>query len=136
MSPQQTLTQRWDAFRPTKTVLAWSCAACAIAAVAAGFTWGGWVTGGTARTMAEAAAVGARNELVAAVCVDRFKAGSDVTAQLTALKELQGWNRATFVQKAGWATMPDRAEPNDKAARLCADQLAALDMPTAAASGQ
>jgi hypothetical protein len=33
------LGQRWEAYRPTKALLVWSCA------VVVGFTWGGWVTG-------------------------------------------------------------------------------------------
>ena len=40
----------------------------------------------TARSMAADAAAGARSELAAAVCVDRFKAGGDASAQLAALK--------------------------------------------------
>jgi hypothetical protein len=63
---------------------------------------------------------------VAAICVDRFQAGRDAHSQLAALKELQGWNRGAFIEKGGWATMPDSAKPTSTAARLCADQLMAL----------
>ena len=76
--------------------------------------------------MAEEAALGARNELAAAICVDRFKAAGDAPAQLVALKALQGWNRGTFVEKGGWAVMPDKTKPTGTAARLCADRLVAL----------
>jgi hypothetical protein len=127
MNGKQTLGQRWEAFRPTKAALVWSCVACTVGATVLGFTWGGWVTGGTARAMAEDAAAGARSELAAAVCVDRFKAGGDASAQLAALKGLSGWERGSFVEKGGWATMPDKAEVTKKAAGLCADQLARLD---------
>ena len=50
------LGQRWETYRPTKALLVWSCAVGAIGVIVVGFTWGGWVTGGTARTMAQAAA--------------------------------------------------------------------------------
>ena len=120
------LGQRWETYRPTKVLLVWSCAACIIATVVVGFTWGGWVTGGTARSMAEAAATSGRDELVAAICVDRFQNGRDAHGQLAALKELQSWNRGAFIEKGGWATMPDMAKPTNTAARLCADQLVAL----------
>jgi hypothetical protein len=120
------LGQRWEAYRPTKALLVWSCAASIVATVAVGFTWGGWVTGGTARSMAAAAATSGRDELVAAICVDRFQNGRDAHGQLAALKELQGWNRGAFIEKGGWATMPDKAKPTSTAARLCADQLTAL----------
>jgi hypothetical protein len=120
------LGQRWVGYRATKATLFWSCAACIIATVIVGFTWGGWVTGGTARSMAAAAAASGRDELVATICVDRFRAGRDAHSQLAALKELQGWNRGAFIEKGGWATMPDKAKPASMAARLCADQLTAL----------
>ena len=97
-------------------------AACAIL----GFTWGGWVTGGTARAMAAAAATGGRDEIVAAICVDHFQAGRDAHGQLAALKELQSWSRGSFIEKGGWATMPGQGKPTGTAARLCADQLVAL----------
>jgi GH24 family phage-related lysozyme (muramidase) len=122
----QRLGQRWVGYKATKATLFWSCAACIVATVVVGFTWGGWAPGGTARSMAEAAAASARDELVAAICVDRFQAGSDAHGQLAALKELQGWNRGSFIEKGGWATMPDKAKPTNTATRLCADQLMAL----------
>ena len=123
----QRLGQRWAGYKATKATLFWSGAACAVATVVVGFTWGGWVTGASARSMAEAAAADGRDGLVAAICVDRFQAGSDAQGQLAALKEQKGWNRASFIEKGGWATMPDdKAKPTNKAARLCADRLVAL----------
>ena len=76
--------------------------------------------------MAAAAAAGGRDQVVAAVCVDRFQAGRDAHGQLAALKELKGYNRGSFIEKGGWAVMPDKAKPTTAAARLCADRLAAL----------
>ena len=90
----------WAAYRPTKGLLFWAAAAGAVATVVVGFAWGGWVTGGTAKRMAEAAAAGARDQLVAAVCVDRFQAGGDAQAQLAALKLLQGY-RPRLVHREG-----------------------------------
>ena len=86
MSTKQTLGQRWEASRPTKTMLFWSCAACVAGTILVGFTWGGWTTGGTARSMAQEAALGSRNELAAAVCADRFRAATDGAARLCADK--------------------------------------------------
>ena len=126
MAIQQTRMQRWEAYRPTKGLLFWSLAVGAIGATILGFTWGGWVTGGSAQNMAENAAAGARAELVAAVCVDRFQSGTDAPAQLVALKAMQFWDRTSFIEKGGWATMPDKAKPATAALRLCADQLAGL----------
>jgi hypothetical protein len=100
-----------------------------------GFAWGGWMTEGGARKMAEEAAASARYDLAAAICVERFKAGGDMAAQLTALKDLQAWNRSSFIEKGGWAKMPDRTEPSNRAATFCATQLVALEMPPATATG-
>src|SRR5579871_1458566 len=76
----------WESYRASKTTLFWSCAGCAVATMIVGFTWGGWLTGGSAQKMSETAASSARAELAAAVCVDRFMKGSDKVAQLAALK--------------------------------------------------
>src|SRR5690242_10144363 len=132
MSDKRSFGQRWEASRPSKTMLFWSCAGCAVATIIVGFTWGGWTTGGTARTMAHDAALSSRNELAAAVCVDRFKAASDAPAQLVALKALSSWDRGSFVEKGGWAAMPDKVEPGDGAARLCGEKLA--ELPTISAA--
>ncbi len=129
MQHGSSLGSRWSAYKPTKGLLVWACVGSMVATLVVGFGWGGWVTGGGARKMAEAAAAAARYDLAAAVCVERFKAGDDVAARLTALKLLQGWNRDSFIDKGGWATMPDRAEPTKLAAKLCATQLGALEAP-------
>ena len=132
MEAKRSLGQRWEASRPTKTALFWSCAGCVVATIVVGFTWGGWTTGRTAHAVAEEAALNSRNELAAAVCVDRFKAASGAPAQLVALKALSSWNRGDFVEKGGWAAMPDKIEPGDGAARLCGDKLA--ELPTISAA--
>ena len=62
--------QRWDDLQPSKTMLVWSCLGCAAVAVIAGFTWGGWVTGGTAQEMAQDAADSSRYELASTICAD------------------------------------------------------------------
>ena len=134
MTTKQSLGQRWEASRPTKTLTFWSCAACVAATILVGFTWGGWTTGGTARSMADEAGLSSRNELAAAVCADRFKAVADGPAQLVALKALSSWSRGEFVEKGGWAAMPDKIDPGKGAARLCADKLAALEGPMASAA--
>jgi hypothetical protein len=134
MAAKQSLGQRWEASRPTKTALFWSCVGCVAATMIVGFTWGGWTTGGTARSMAQDAALSSRNELAAGVCVDRFRAAGDASAQLVALKALGSWDRGSFVEKGGWAAMPDKVAPGKGAARLCVDKLAALEVPTASAA--
>ena len=137
---KRTLSQRFGDYEASKTVLFWACAGSVIAAIVVGFSWGGWVTGGTAREMAEESASQARQELAAVVCVDRFMAAPDASVQLTALQEIESPRaQGKFVEDGGWAIIvpasdkPDyKARSDDrKAAGLCAEELAKREMPAA-----
>src|SRR3546814_11459994 len=97
MADGQNISQRWGDFRPSKTMLLWSCVVCIGLTMLLGFTWGGWVTGETAKEMTESAAEDARAELAAAVCVDRFLKASGVGARLASLKEIDSWNRSSWI---------------------------------------
>jgi len=115
--------QRWETYRASKATLFWSCAACAVATMIVGFAWGGWVTGGTADKMSSGAASSARAELAAAMCVNRFMGGADVTAQMAALKASDSWKRDDLLDKAGWTTPPGVEKPIQGAADLCEKHL-------------
>src|SRR4051794_41821570 len=91
VTTKQSLGQRWEASRPTKTLTFWSCAGCAVATIVVGFTWGGGTTGGTARATALGAAVGARHELPAAGGVDRVRGAAGAPAQAVAAEGLRRW---------------------------------------------
>lgn len=77
----------------------WGAIGGAIAAMIIGFSWGGWVTGGTAGRMeaesAEAAVVLAFTPL----CVARAQQQPE---KLVLLKAESSYNRGDFVIKAGW----------------------------------
>ena len=131
--------QWFDQYKASKTVLFWACAGSVIVATVAGFSWGGWVTGGTAQAMADKAAAQARQELAAVVCVDRFMTAPDAGVQLTALQKMtSSYAQGQFVQDGGWAIMPldGSAEPavagsstdDRRAAGLCAEELAKREM--------
>jgi hypothetical protein len=137
----RSLAQRFEQYRPSKTALFWACAGCVVVATIVGFSWGGWVTGGSAQKMAEESAAQARQELAAVVCVDRFMAAPDAGVKLAALKKItSSYGQSTFVEDGGWAiivpasatTATDyQARDNDrKAAGLCADQLAKRELTT------
>ncbi len=125
------LKQRWEKAQATKTQTFWACAACVAATIAIGFTWGGWVTGGTASEMATRAATEARSQLAADVCVERFAKGPDATAQLAALKNSDTWKRDSFIEAGGWATLAGMDKPVDGAASLCAQALLTEQAKTA-----
>jgi hypothetical protein len=141
---KRTLSQRFDDYQASKTVLFWACAVSVIAAIIVGFSWGGWVTGGTAQEMAEDSAAQARQKLAAVVCVDRFMAAPDAGVQLTALQEITSpYGQSKFVADGGWAIIVPASSPTDyttrtddsKAAGLCAEELAKREMPAAGEAG-
>ena len=49
-APKQSFARRFEDYQPTKSTLAWACIATALATMIIGFSWGGWVTGGTSRS--------------------------------------------------------------------------------------
>jgi hypothetical protein len=94
-----------------------------------GFTWGGWVTGGSARTMAEKASDTARADLAATICVTKFMNGKDAATQLATLKQTSNWKREQFIQDGGWATLPGLKQPVRDGADTCAQRLAEMELP-------
>ena len=106
------------------TPFLWGAAAGAVALAFVGFNWGGWVTGAGAEKLAGARADAAIVSSLAPTCVARFKASAKAPANLAALKEIKSWERADYVGKGGWATMPgSTAEPNRQVATACAEAL-------------
>lgn len=121
--------QQLKDYQPTKTTLFWGMAGTAVLTMIVGFTWGGWVTGGTAAEMAEEAAEQSAAKLAAVVCVERFVNASDAAVQLAALKETSRWKRKSFVEDGKWAMLAGLEEPVDGAADLCAERLADMELP-------
>jgi len=131
MTDQQkrSIQQRWSDLQPSKTMLFWSCAGCVIAALVVGFTWGGWVTGGSARDMAKTAGDTSRYELASVICIEKFLAGPDAQAQLTELKAIDSsYRQRQFIEEGGWATMPSKDKAARRTAELCAKVLANLEL--------
>ncbi len=122
----RSLSQRWDDYQPTKSTLGWACVAAVAATMVAGFSWGGWVTGGTAEDVAMAASNTARGELAADICVERFNAAPDAAARLAEFKSISGdYQKRQFVEAGGWAVMPGETTSDRLGAQGCATALAA-----------
>lgn len=120
------MSKRWEAYQPTKTVLLWACVASVAATLVIGFTWGGWVTGAKARDASEASADVARSKLVAEICVARFNAADGSSARLTELNAItSSYKRREFVEEGGWATMPGETSASRDGAEACANALTA-----------
>ena len=123
---QETLIQRWEDYRPTKTHAFWVAAGAVVLTWAAGFGFAGWTTGKAADLRVKDAATEARQELAAAVCVDHFVNAAEPDKRLVALRNQDVYRRGEFIAAKGWATMPDRKAPNAAVADLCAERLGKL----------
>lgn len=90
-----------------------------------GFTWGGWVTGGTANDRAMAMA---RDDVVASmvpVCLDIARTDPQRVAKLETIRAASTYQRRDAVMAAGWATVPGVEGPDRDIAQAC---LAALEL--------
>jgi alpha/beta superfamily hydrolase len=102
----------------------WGAAAGAIALAIVGFNWGGWVTGGSAETLAKNRAATAVVAALTPICVEKFRQAADAPTNLAEMKKAAYvWDQSKFVEKGGWATMPGSTEPNSAVARACAESL-------------
>jgi alpha/beta superfamily hydrolase len=104
----------------------WGAVGGAAALAIIGFSWGGWVTGGTAERLAKQRASTAVVAALAPICVDNFQRDKDAPAQLVELKKVSSWEQAAFVSKGGWATMPGTASVDTAMARACAEMILAI----------
>lgn len=101
----------------------------AIAAAVIGFSWGGWVTGGSANKQAAVAAHDASVAALASICAERFRAQGDATVKLGELAKVSSWDRGGFIERSGFAIMPGSKTADSDVARACAESLANTPMP-------
>ena len=90
-----------------------------------GFTWGGWVTGGTAH---ERAVAMSHNSIVAAmvpVCLDMARTDPLRASKLAAIRDASTYQRRDALMDAGWATVPGTESPDRDLAQAC---LVSLDV--------
>jgi hypothetical protein len=127
MADQESMFRRWGHYQPSKALWMWSCVGCIILTMILGFTWGGWVTGGSANEMAEDAAQEARANVLATLCVNRFVTAENAADELVELKEASRWDRDEIIQEGGWANIEGLEEGVDAAVDLCAERLAEME---------
>ena len=131
LSRMELLRQRWDEYRLTKGQAFWLAAGSVAATLVIGFGFAGWVTAGSAQKMVSEAATNSRHELATAICIEEFMAAADSRARLAKLSDASWYDRGEMVASSGFATMPDRKEPNGVVATLCAGKLAELEVKSA-----
>jgi hypothetical protein len=120
---ERSFGQKWSESRPSKTGVFWSLLATAVITMIVGFTWGGWVTGGTARQMAATSAEDAVVSRLTPMCVLQVKQDPKQTEKLKEFKEVSAWQQGEYVKKQGWATMPGEKEAEGRIADACAKVL-------------
>ena len=103
--------------------LIWGAVIGAAATLLIGFVWGGWVTGGTAKTAAQVASRDAVIAALAPICVLQFNGKPEAATQLIALRALHSYEQGDFVNKTGAAIMPGSQAAVDGVAKACADLL-------------
>ncbi|MCE2483138.1 MAG: hypothetical protein J4F33_09735 [Alphaproteobacteria bacterium] len=95
-----------------------------IATMVIGFSWGGWVLGSTAAEKAEMAAQTAMVQALAPICAARFEEAANAENGMVAeFAEVNSWQRDSHLMKAGWATFPGGAKPDNDVAEACAKLL-------------
>lgn len=90
-----------------------------------GFSWGGWVTGGTAYDRAMAMS---RDDVVASmvpVCLDIARTDPQRRSKLETIRAASAYQRSDALMAAGWATVPGTETPDRDIAKAC---LASLDV--------
>jgi hypothetical protein len=58
------------------------------------------------------------------ICVEKFQHHANATAKLAEFNKVStSWDRESFNEMGGWATIPDTDTPNSAVARACAERL-------------
>jgi len=109
--------------------MVWGAVGGAVICAVLGFTWGGWVTGGTARKDQAAAGQTAMVAALAPICAERFRAQGDAPAKIAEVTKASSWERAGIVEKSGFAMMPGAKTSDSDVARACAEILANPPIP-------
>jgi hypothetical protein len=97
----------------------------AVLTMVVGFSWGGWVTGGSAQAMAASEAKSAVVAALVPVCLQMSQNDPDRLAKLTTISEAPTYQRRDKLIEAGWATAPGADTPNRDLAQAC---VASLDL--------
>ena len=108
----------------SRTRLLQGIAIGAVASVAIGFSWGGWMTSRTANILAVEHAESAVIAALTPICVAKFLQAGDAKENLATLQKISSnWEQGQYVEKGGWATRPGARSPDYLLGRACADKL-------------
>jgi len=97
----------------------WGMVCGGVATMVLGFSWGGWITTGTAGQMEKESAKSAVVLELAPLCV---AIAEPQLEKLSELKELSSWKHNDFVAEAGWVDNVSE-QYRDDVAGVCASTL-------------
>lgn len=95
----------------------------AFAMVVFGFSWGGWVTSGTARNISASDVSFGVALALTPYCIERSKGDPAAAKVLADIKAASIYGRRSIVEKSGWATPLGAEKPNSALASACGDEL-------------
>lgn len=102
----------------------WGAVVGSVLTMIVGFSYGGWMTGGTAVQLAKQQADVAVTTALVPLCIAQSKADGAVLKKMGELKALaSSYDQRDFVTQTGWATVPGSPDPNRDVAEACAAAL-------------
>lgn len=102
----------------------WGAVTGAIGMAIVGFWAFGWTLASSAERMARDRADAAVIAALTPVCVARFEAQADASSKILELQKIfSSWDKRSFIEKGGWATIPGSGTPNSDVATACAEKL-------------
>jgi hypothetical protein len=110
---------------------AWGMGVGAIVLLIVIFSAGWVVTSSSAKAETQTVAAEAVMDRLAPIAIAQFMQDPKKQQRLEEMKKLESWgenNRADYVQKQGWATMPGEKEPDGQVADEVARRLMDLKM--------
>jgi hypothetical protein len=115
--------QRWNEYRPSKTLAFWSLLGVVALTMLVGFTWGGWMTSASAQRLADTSAKTAVIQRLAPICVAQFNLDPARDQKLIVLQEGTVYEATKYVTDQTWATLPGDTKPSSQVASECAKLL-------------
>ena len=102
----------------------WGAVVGSILTMIVGFSWGGWMTSGTALQVTMKQSDAAVTAALLPICLAGEKADAGRVKKLGELTGItSSYEQTEFVMKTGWATFPGQEDPNRAVAEACAAAL-------------
>jgi alpha/beta superfamily hydrolase len=104
----------------------WGAVVGAVAVTIVGFTWGGWMTTGSAEEVARTRTEAAVTMALVPYCVALARQDPDPARLTKLVAETSSYSSRRLVADFGWATALGADAPNTPLAAACAEELRAV----------